>query len=358
MSVTTKASGTTSCASLLVHRRTPALFPLSLPLLSFKIRSTTIPPSSYLPNLVLQPHQSLTLSLRCSSSLSVSSMDCGGGPSIYPLHRCKTLHFVRHAQGVHNVEGEKNYKVYMSPEYFDAPLTPLGWQQVDNLRKHVRSCGLFERIELVITSPLLRTMQTAVGVFGGEGYTDRIDSVPLMVANAGNSDRPAISSLDCPPIVAVELCREHFGVHPCDGRRSISDYQYLFPAMDFSQIESDEDILWTDSFRETKEELAARGMKFMDWLWTRKEKEIAIVTHSGFLVHTLNAFGNDCHPLIKKEICKRFANCELRSMIIVDKSLSGSDPSTTNYPGKIPPGPDVPSTVADEKNVEPDSGST
>ena len=52
-------------------------------------------------------------------------------------------------------------------------------------------------------------MQTAVGVFGGEGYTDRMDAVPLMVANAGNSGRPAISSLDCPPIVAVELCREH-----------------------------------------------------------------------------------------------------------------------------------------------------
>jgi broad specificity phosphatase PhoE len=264
---------------------------------------------------------------------------------------------VRHAQGVHNVEGEKNYKAYMSPEYFDAELTPLGWQQVDNLRKHVRSCGLFERIDLVITSPLLRTMQTAVGVFGGEGYTDRIDSLPLMVANAGNSDRPAISSLDCPPITAVELCREHFGTHPCDRRRSISDYQYLFPAIDFSQIESDEDILWKANVRETTEELAARGMKFLEWLWTRKEKEIAIVTHSGFLVHTLNAFGNDCHTLIKKEICKRYANCELRSMIIVDKSMSGSDPSTTNYPGKIPPGPDVPSEVVDEKNPVSDSGS-
>lgn len=52
-------------------------------------------------------------------------------------------------------------------------------------------------------------MQTAVGVFGGEGYSDRMDVLPLMVANAGNSDRSAISSLNCPPIVAVELCREH-----------------------------------------------------------------------------------------------------------------------------------------------------
>lgn len=56
---------------------------------------------------------------------------------------------------------------------------------------------------------ICRTLQTAVGVFGGEGYTDRMDVVPLMAANAGNSGRAAISSLNCPPIIAVELCREH-----------------------------------------------------------------------------------------------------------------------------------------------------
>lgn len=52
-------------------------------------------------------------------------------------------------------------------------------------------------------------MQTAVGVFGGEGYTDKLDVVPLMVANAADSGRAAISSLDSPPIIAVEPCREH-----------------------------------------------------------------------------------------------------------------------------------------------------
>ncbi|GKV26588.1 hypothetical protein SLEP1_g35858 [Rubroshorea leprosula] len=84
-------------------------------------------------------------------------------------------------------------------------------------------------------------------------------------------------------------------------------------------------------------------------LWTRKEKEIAIVTHSGFLLHTLSAFGNDCHPLVKKEICKHFANCELRSMVIVDRSMIGSDSSTTNYPGRTPARLDLPSDVSNEK---------
>ncbi|KAG8473507.1 hypothetical protein CXB51_035680 [Gossypium anomalum] len=286
---------------------------------------------------------------------------------------------VRHAQGIHNVDGDKNYKAYMSPEYFDAHITPLGWQQVDNLRKHVHECGLAERIDLVITSPLLRTLQTAVGVFGGDGYTDRMDVVPLMVANAGNSGRAAISSLNCPPIVAVELCREHLvslislfcykgslsmeSILAIRGEisvtinsfflRLISHWQVIsISRMPLKRIESDEDTWWKADVRETKEEVAARGQKFLNWLWTRKEKEIAIVTHSGFLFHTLSALGNDCHPLVKKEICKHFANCELRSMVIVDRSMIGFDPSTTNYPGKIPSGLDLPSDVVDEKADE------
>ncbi|KAL4393245.1 hypothetical protein AHAS_Ahas02G0032700 [Arachis hypogaea] len=40
-------------------------------------------------------------------------------------------------------------------------------------------------------------------------------------------------------------------------------------------------------------------------LWIRNENEIAIVTHSVFLFHNLNGFGNDCNPLVKKEISKQ-----------------------------------------------------
>ncbi|XP_068656514.1 phosphoglycerate mutase-like protein 1 [Aristolochia californica] len=285
------------------------------------------------------------------SCSSLSDMDSTAGPALFPLHRCKTLHLVRHAQGIHNVEGEKNHKAYLSPKLFDAQLTPLGWQQVDNLRKHVHEAGLSKRIELVVTSPLLRTMQTAVGVFGGDGYVDGVDALPLMVANAGNSDRSAISSLNCPPFLAVETCREHLGVHPCDKRSSVSEYQLLFPAIDFSLIENDEDILWKADIREPNEDVGARGVQFINWLWTREEKEIAVVTHSGFLYHTLSRFGSDCHPLVKAEISKHFANCELRSMVVVDRSMIGSDPSTTNYPGKIPRGLDLPSDGAQEKTV-------
>ncbi|XP_039049790.1 phosphoglycerate mutase-like protein 1 [Hibiscus syriacus] len=270
-------------------------------------------------------------------------------PGLYPLHRCKTLHLVRHAQGVHNVAAEKDPAAYLSEQYFDAQLTPLGWKQVDNLRKHVLETGLSKKVDLVTVSTSLRTMQTAVGVFGGDEYKDGMDVLPLVVANAGESDRPGNSSLNCPPFVAVELCRERLGVHPCDRRRSISEYQSLFHAIDFSLIKSEDDVLWVAGTPEKKEDVVARGMQFLNWLRTRKEKEIAVVSHGGFLYHTLSAFGHDCHPSMKTEICKDFANCELRSVVLVDRSMMGKDPATSNYPGQIPCGLDLPSDVAAEK---------
>ncbi|CAH1417441.1 unnamed protein product [Lactuca virosa] len=185
---------------------------------------------------------------------------------------------------------------------------------------------------LMHSLPLLvgnRTMQTAVGAFGGEGSgSGSGDGNPLMAQNTGKSNRPAISSLNSPPFIAVELCREHLGVHPCDRRRSISEYKPMFPAIDFSLIENEGDVLWTPDTREKNEDVAARGVKFMKWLLTREEKEIAVVTHSGFLFHTLAAYGDDCHPTLKKEMSKH---------------MLGSNASKTDFPGKIPSGTDVPS---------------
>ncbi|KAK6143124.1 hypothetical protein DH2020_023472 [Rehmannia glutinosa] len=105
-------------------------------------------------------------------------------------------------------------------------------------------------------------MHTAVGVFGGEAYVDGIDVPPLMAQNTGNSSSPAISSLNSPPFVAMELCREHLGVHWCNKRRSISEYKTLFPAIDFSLIESDADTLWKLDVMETNEDLAEKGLNF------------------------------------------------------------------------------------------------
>ncbi|PON59634.1 hypothetical protein PanWU01x14_158460 [Parasponia andersonii] len=70
-------------------------------------------------------------------------------------------------------------------------------------------------------------------------------------------------------------------------------------------------------------------------LWTRKEKEIAIVSHNRFLSHTLSVLSADWHPSMKTEIC---------SDNLIGFNYSSS---TTNYPGKIPRGLVLLSDVAD-----------
>ncbi|XP_021617520.1 phosphoglycerate mutase-like protein 1 isoform X2 [Manihot esculenta] len=237
-----------------------------------------------------------------------ADMDSTTSQRLIPLGHSKIIHLVRHAQANHNVAGKKDHDALLSPEFFDASLSSLGLEQVSNLSNHVYASGLLKKIDLVITSPLLRAMQTAVGVFG----------------------RERSSGLKCPPIIAVELCRERTGVHPCDKRKTIREYSSLFPQIDFSLIESDDDNLWKADVRETEEEVAARGLKFMNWLKTRHETEIAVVTHHRFLQYTLSAIRNDFHPSLRSEICKEFSNCELRSMIMVDKRMVNSPTTDSN----------------------------
>ena len=78
-----------------------------------------------------------------------------------------------------------------------------------NILCYVAHVGQLLSVSHYISPESHRTMQTAVGVFGGENYTDGVSAPPLMVENAGHSGRPAVSSLNCPPFLAVETCREH-----------------------------------------------------------------------------------------------------------------------------------------------------
>ncbi|KAM7266423.1 hypothetical protein ACFE04_004320 [Oxalis oulophora] len=256
-----------------------------------------------------------------TSGMDVTSTDSS--------NNCKILHLIRHAQGIHNVQGQNDRNALLSHKLLDAQLSPLGLQQIDLLRKHVYGSGLLNKIELVITSPMTRTMQTTMGVFG-----QKVIEEPSKTHE--NNGHHKLSTSNCLPIVAVELCRERLGVNPCDQRRNISDYRSIFPQIDFSLIENDEDSLWKAEIREAKQDVAARGVKFLKWLWTRPEKEIAVVSHGIFLQQTLTALENHSpsDPSLQSELYKRFDNCEMRTVAIVDRCFeAGSE--CDSLPGKL-----------------------
>ncbi|EFJ09533.1 hypothetical protein SELMODRAFT_235771 [Selaginella moellendorffii] len=282
----------------------------------------------------------------------------------------KVLHLVRHGQAFHNVQGEillqmrSSWKIFLdgrwrrltlkhflrafrclwlllccivspapprpssSPaavmpiyyEHADASLTATGWEQAEFLHREFRISGLRDRVELVVVSPLTRTLQTASGIFGGGNFTDTTDQLaaPLMVDNVGRCPRPAISSANSPPFVALELCREKLGTMPCDQRSPRSKSEIQFPGIDFSNIEQDQDELWKPDRREPEEELDKRARAFLEWLWSRGEEEIAVVSHAGFLTNLVTKFGDEA---VNKTV---FANCELRS-VRLRKIVTGSD---------------------------------
>ncbi|KAJ4873304.1 Phosphoglycerate mutase family protein [Raphanus sativus] len=212
---------------------------------------------------------------------------------------------VRHAQGIHNVALEEKGGTddigdpHFSPKLLDAPLSPKGIKQVSEQQKEILKSGLINTVQLVITSPLRRAVETAVGIFRGQKVINQSDNFP--------------------PIVALELCRERMGLYPCDRRESISTRRICFPEIDFTMVESDEDALWREEERENLEEVSARGLRFLKWLWERPEKEIAVVSHGIFLQQTLRALHEKVSIPLEDSLLTRFANCELRS-IRIDKS--------------------------------------
>ncbi|PPR88995.1 hypothetical protein GOBAR_AA31693 [Gossypium barbadense] len=116
-----------------------------------------------------------------------------------PSGACKTLHLVRHAQGMHNLESEKSRDPLTSFEFFDAQLSSQGWQQVRQKRKDVCANGLLKRIE---------TLQTAVGIFHGEDQPELSDVTSYEEGNGRISDNDQQPTFNRPPIIALEVCRE------------------------------------------------------------------------------------------------------------------------------------------------------
>ncbi|KAG0622192.1 hypothetical protein M758_3G078500 [Ceratodon purpureus] len=259
--------------------------------------------------------------------------------SMFPVHRSKVIHIVRHGQGFHNVAGEVDHASYTSWDYADASLTDLGWQQSEALHKHLDVTGIKAQVELVVVSPLLRTLQTAAGVWGGatlaEGGASGGEEV-LMVGGLGKAPHAAIAAPKGLKFVANEFCREQNGVHPCDRRSSVSSYKKSFPCVDFSEVGTDEDTWWSETERESAQQLFTRARTFVRWLLNRPESRIAVVSHSSFIFHMCHLFGADCSDVVRKEIQQGFRNCEMRSVVISDRLATGpAKVASTDFKGGL-----------------------
>lgn len=223
------------------------------------------------------------------------------GFSLFLAKRTKTIHFIRHAEGEHN-EANRNYgddtPVTFSTEgawdYQDAKLTKAGIAQCQKVRRE----QLHDiRPELIVVSPFTRTLQTAHIMFTGKNI----------------------------PFLVHEGCAERRGKFTCDKRRDkqtiieemLPIYRYTNDRIDFDSFgySTEEDEIWTQE-REAGESVIRRGIEFIQWIATRPENELAVVTHSSWLKHLFRAFGEQTHTKDTAVLHRLAGNAELRSVTL------------------------------------------
>ncbi|KAI1372590.1 phosphoglycerate mutase-like protein [Hypoxylon crocopeplum] len=163
-----------------------------------------------------------------------------------------TLILVRHAQAQHNAT--KNFTIH------DPDLTEEGHAQCADLRKSLIENPLAQQAELILVSPLRRTVQTALR------SVDWLMEKGIKVeADAGWQENSA---------------------HPCDTGSPVDKLTEEFPLVNFSKVDPifpDKTSPAASHYHFTKKAIMLRAQAALKKLYERPEKVILIVSHSAFL---------------------------------------------------------------------------
>lgn len=173
----------------------------------------------------------------------------------------RTVHLIRHGQSTFNAQMSLTG---VDPMLFDAPLSDLGKEQVADLRSQMADVP----VDLVVTSPFTRAIQTSMGAFGGREL----------------------------PVQVEAIHREHLAAS-CDVGRSPAELVNDFPHLTFDHLD---DPWWHTEdghdgpfIREPQDVLMDRVKRFRGWIASRPEEHIAVVGHGTFFYMLIDRFLNN-----------------------------------------------------------------
>lgn len=186
----------------------------------------------------------------------------------------KTLYCIRHGTSLHNKLfheiGRRAYK-----EYRDTSLLQEGIMEAEKLNTN---WDAIDEIELVIVSPLSRTIETALQVFKNKNV----------------------------PIISIDCILEHPQSEDiCNMRLNKIKLIEKYPLIDFSLLSENNKLYWHEKYEESQEikQLNSRIHEFKCFIHTRHENNIAVVSHSSFLSQFMFGKTGDescelkhCHP--------------------------------------------------------------
>ncbi|KAK3984521.1 phosphoglycerate mutase-like protein [Cladorrhinum sp. PSN332] len=168
----------------------------------------------------------------------------------------QTIMMIRHGEALHNTD--PRFK-----ETRDPGLTEEGKKQCRELRDHLKQKLKDTKVDLIIVSPMRRTLETA------------------MIALDWLIEEEKV------PIEASALWQEIYN-KPCDTGRPLSSFRDDFPLVDFAKIEHDG--IWPDKtsgrawlYHPSKEGVLCRAETATKNLAGRPARYVIIVSHSGFM---------------------------------------------------------------------------
>jgi len=186
----------------------------------------------------------------------------------------KTIHWVRHGETLSNIS-ELNYQI------IDPELTLKGRSQCDKLFDQLNQIDKNLPIDLIVVSPLFRTLQTM--------------------------DLSCTNFIYKCPIISLDIIREQIN-QLCHKRKDLDNIKKKFFYVNFSNIENDDILYKKFNGMEPDSHVISRCEQFMDWIRRRKEKNIIVITHGGFLSYIFN------NILYNEPNKSYFSNCELRTV--------------------------------------------
>jgi broad specificity phosphatase PhoE len=168
----------------------------------------------------------------------------------------KIVYYMRHFEALHNIQ-PYNYSIR------DPELSPLGQTQALTAIESVKNIS---SIDLIVCSPLIRTLQTFLLVFNNRR------NLPLVI-------HPDLQ----------EVCTE-----PCDIGSPVDDLKIKFPILldelnTFGQAFGDKE--WLDKINPeniySPKQIQERAKRFHNWLMNRSEKHIFVISHNIMLQQLL-----------------------------------------------------------------------
>lgn len=224
--------------------------------------------------------------------------------------RYKVLFLARHGQGYHNlaieIYGQEEWDDYWSKLDGDGnitwgpdpELTPLGAEQAKR-----NNIAWKKQIEKKVplphsfyVSPFTRALDTYYHTWNDiEIYRRSLRSDSIGSASSGEG----LTATDPVPLIVEDL-RETMGVHTCDKRRTKSYIHDRYPTYEFEKGFTEEDVLWSETHRETPGEQNIRTRRFLDALFEadwdappgRRHTYVSVSAHSGVINSFLDIIGH------------------------------------------------------------------